>query len=99
MGVYIRGMEMPKNDEFITVYSSGTVLKTKVLYNEKCTEYLQIGKAKEAAEVPDHGRLIDAEKLKEKWSHKNLDLFSQGWGFLHDLNQAETVIPASGGDE
>jgi hypothetical protein len=44
--------------------------------------------------LPPHGRLIDADALKDKWTHKDLDLFSQGWGWLRDLNQAPAIIPA-----
>ena len=47
-------------------------------------------------EVPEpHGRLGDLDALKDKWTHKDLDLFSQGWSWLRDLNQAPTIIPAS----
>jgi len=90
MGVYIKGMEMPENCTFCEMW-----------YNIDCHPYQGISPPKSRpdhcplVEVPKHGRLIDADKMKEKWSHKNLDLFGQGWGFLHDLNQAKTVIPAS----
>lgn len=56
MGVYIKGMEMPKGIEMIVVFSDGTV--------HKCLpgmrNYVEKGIA---IPVPPHGRLIDADAL------------------------------------
>lgn len=83
MSVLINGMEMPADGchHIICIYADGTVATGR-------REYRAIPL------LDGHGRLIDADALKDKWTHKDLDLFSQGWGWLRDLNQAPTIIPA-----
>ena len=87
--ILIKGMEMPKYDEFIAIYSNGTAKKTKVLYNEECTEYLQIGKATEAIEIPKHGRLIDGD-----WAEREL-VFDYAFAAAKMVREMPTFIPAS----
>ena len=55
MGIYIKGMEMPKENELIEVriYPNG---KVSMVYDLKCE---QIATATEVSEP--HGRLIDAD--------------------------------------
>ena len=110
MGIYIPGIEMPKGHNYvtITIWSSGAA--SSVLFDRegvlrdfkdfKELKAVPVPEHKEikAVPVPPHGRCVDADALKDKWTHKDLDLFSQGWGWLRDLNQAPTVIPAEEGD-
>ena len=92
MSVLVKGMEMPKKGSWVTL---------RVFPDGQCFLYSWCGNDFDfmehltAVPVQTHGRLIDADALKDKWTHKDLDLFSQGWGWLCDLNQAPTVIPAS----
>ena len=53
-GVYITGMEMPKDDEilYLRITPSG---KVSIAMDLKCREIAR------ALPVPDHGRLIDAD--------------------------------------
>ena len=92
MGVYIKGMEMPLPGTFniIYIYSDGQV------HMPSWGKGMTPTNGVKAIPIQPHGRLIDADALKDKWTHRDLDLFSQGWSWLHDLNQAKTVIPASG---
>lgn len=97
MGVYIKGMEMPTEDEEIIVRidSSGTVM----------TEYaLPISWAK-AVPVPPHRRLIDADALKDV-QQADADFFkgSSDYGekcrydeainAVANIVNAPTIIPA-----
>ena len=85
MGVYIN-MEMPTDGGVILVYKiRGKFFAARAGKDELFP----------LVPVPPHGRLIDADAMKKKWTHKDLDLFSQGWCWLQDLNKAPTVIPAS----
>jgi hypothetical protein len=88
MGVYIRGMEIPKRTVLFCIHPDGKVFAD---LEGGWREY-------KAVPAPEHGRLIDADALKEKWTHRNLDLFAQGWGYLQDLNRAPTIIPAEEGE-
>ena len=67
MGVYIKGMEMPK-DGFITitVTSDGRVVGNSKKENGKF-EYLDNEDIAKAVPVPPHGRLIDADAEVEVW--------------------------------
>ena len=107
MGVYIKGMEMPK-DCLHCCFASGCSYCDG--YNDHCafepddikTDWdFAHGVFPETTPdwcplvpVSPHGRLIDADVLKEKWTHRDLDLFAQGWGYLQDLNRAPTILPA-----
>ena len=88
MGVYIRGMEMPKERESftLTIKYNGLVFDTET--------GIQVA---EAQEVPHHGRLIDADALK--WNYirirdDGIKEFSQ-----YGIDRAPTIIPAIEEDE
>ena len=87
----IKGVEMPKDKAVAVVIHPDGTAYTAEMFAGVCTEYLSDCTA---VPVPAHGRLIDADALKENWTHRDLDLFSQGWGYLKDLNRAPTIIPA-----
>lgn len=83
MGVYIKGMEMPKDGELlcINIQPDG-----KVCINLD----LECEKVGEAVHVPPHGRLIDLDAIpKEAWRGEKEDL-------VDELILAPTIIPASG---
>ena len=109
MGVYIKGMEMPKapNDCPFCDYEEGMCLAWLKVRGDDCIrncyKYPDMGKRFPdfcpLIEVPDHGRLIDADNLKK--SHcvectlypdrclgENCD-----WGSIYHLEHAKTVIP------
>lgn len=89
MSILIEGMEMPKDrPQLLWIYPNGKALTVQ--------SDVDPWKELQAVHIPPHGRLGDLDALKDKWTHKDLDLFSQGWSWLRDLNQAPTVIPASG---
>lgn len=60
MGIYIKGIDMPKNEDellSIHIYPNGKVTRQ---FDDKCNQIA------EAVEVTSpHGRLIDADKLKD----------------------------------
>ena len=96
-GIYIPGMEMPKDGEhpyWVTIHSDGIIE-----YNENKGQGWQTS---EAIPVPDHGDLIDRHNLKHKkitidydeWD----DTFDDGLLFTTGLiDNAPTIIPADKG--
>lgn len=96
-GIYIPGMEMPKKDEVISIYSDGTA------YRRSLALRLPISKSK-ALPVPEHGRLIDADELnkKPKKCFRVQDgAFPKSEWFIRasDLFDAPAIIPASTADK
>lgn len=90
MGVYIKGMEMPTNDDMaptaVWVYPNGYVIVFKD--NGNMRQYT------EAIPVPAHGRLIDADALVSDLIFPT-EQFKRGFCALMD--DAPTVIPAEEG--
>ena len=70
MGIYIKGMEMPKTDFVdIRIFPNGKAENARL-----STATMSIGtnpyyKTFNVVEVPPHGRLIDADALKEEWKN------------------------------
>ena len=86
MGVYIKGMEMPKKQTTFTVFPNGYV----AVYDALDTF---IGEAR-VIPVPSHGRLVDGDELFKEFERK-------AWYDNADRDIAEdilldapTVIPA-----
>ena len=103
MSIYIQGVEMPKccaECDIEGYYENSYGMKYGFFcplgYKEYTEDTRDVKRLDNCplTHVPEHGDLIDRNALKDKWTHKDLDLFSQGWGWLRDLNQAPTVIPA-----
>lgn len=95
-GIYIRGMEMPKDGyRTITVRSDGLVLliASKESGKDKRTEAGTICVIGNAIPVPDHGRLISAELLKADFTGNFVEAYPTGlvWAMIDD---APTIIPA-----
>lgn len=95
-GIYIHGMEMPKGlGKTITIYPDGMV---RVWVNNKGSgERLQ----QRAVPVPQHGRLIDADRLAEE-QEENVAAWDDGLitaedcieSLMMQLECAPTIIPA-----
>lgn len=86
--ILIRGMEMPKGDNTIsiTIFSNG---KVSLAHDKEYAEYAEAVLLSEG-----HGRLIDADVLKENlrtvefWNGSELIVSEQ------DINDALTIVPA-----
>ena len=108
MAILIKGMEIPKccdDCKFVcwsNLHQTGScyLLDSDQCFDDYSTEYrTRRSEHCPLIEVPEpHGRLGDLDALKDKWTHKDLDLFSQGWIWLRDLNRAPTIIPSSDGE-
>lgn len=60
-GIYITGIEMPKDKAIaVVIHPDGTAYSAE-MFAGVCTEYLADCTA---VPVPDHGRCVDADKLK-----------------------------------
>ena len=86
MGVYIKGMEMPENGwKHIMVTSDGKAYRFEdFTAGNTATRY-------EAVEVPQHGRLIDADILE---THEYYDGEWQEVVYKDDIDNVPTVIPS-----
>lgn len=90
MSVLIKDMEMPTERESfnLTIKYNGTVLDTET--------GMQIA---EAHELPTHGRLIDADALREDWLENGENEYVYDTNaFLDSLDAAPTIIPAEEGE-
>ena len=89
MGVYIKGMKMPKPGVYtceLGVLDDNTaVLTIYTPINEPQKSYTLIP-------VPEHGRLIDADVMKTRI---NCDNDSLKRAYIDWIDAQETIIPAS----
>ena len=107
MGIYIKGMEMPKDD--VTAYCEIIISNNyigngciQMLAHDAQTNEL-IG---EAIELPPHGRLIDADALIEAVPPTNVDIFENcrrcelldQEQVIDLINDAPTIIESEGED-
>lgn len=83
MGVYIKGMEMPKSFKDIRIYADGRIVsKSLYMYGEEIAT---------AVPVPPHGDLIDRDALMDS----DGDLWDGMWGWSGvQIANAPTIIPA-----
>ena len=92
MGVYIKGMEMPKRGEsclVITITPDGEVYKN--VYDAS----FRVNQLGEAVPVPPHGRLIDADAF-EDFIRKDWDK-NDHW-IADVVYSRPTIIPAEEGE-
>ena len=100
MGVYIKGMEMPKEGSWTTVriYPDGTCPVPN--WQGDCT----LIKGTKAVPVPPHGGLGDLDALKERITKR---LYSSNHGSMAEayyaalidlIDTAPTIIPAEEGE-
>lgn len=114
MGVYIHGMEMPKNCGECFAYKAELSQEKKVIYvccftrEEYVPNENRVGTDCPLIAVPPHGRLIDADaeiarvqNLYNKAVAKDPEMgcVSVYEGEIAVLKLAPTIIPASGGKE
>ena len=88
MSVLVKGMEMPKDDEMlcINIYPDGRVCIDMDL---KCKPVAQ------AVGLPPHGRLIDADALRDKWIWGDTDRLGHTECVeVIDIDNAPTIIEA-----
>ena len=83
--IVIRNIEMPKDKQYsLTIFPNGRIIQhwDGVVFGET-----------KAVELPPHGRLIDADKLKKKMG----DFFSTGSevGYMWLVDDAPIVLEAS----
>lgn len=83
MGIYIKGVEMPTDGDGILIDWHGNV---SIIGDE-----IKDVPTAHAVELPPHGRLIEAERLKEVF-HRNV---ASGEAFDQLIDIAPTIIPAS----
>lgn len=90
MGVYIKGMDMPKKGDTVTITICGDGLVFE--------EWKEPGSVFKAVPVPPHGRLIDGD-IAEVISFEEADAegkdFADGVLYAADfISQMPTIIPA-----
>lgn len=98
-GIYIPSVGIP-TEGFITVTitSDGRVVGNSQKINGKF-EYLDNKDIASAIPVPDHGRLVDGDKIVEGCKDKEGRYFSQFAAAIGEtVEAAPTIIPASKGE-
>ena len=87
MSILIRGLEMPKEGTVIAIYKLDGKFFASVHGTELCP----------LVPVPPHGRLIDADALKNK-HHWTDDFYETEYVEVEDIDAAPTIIPAEEGE-
>ena len=99
-GVYIKGMAMPTDCIHCRFRGFGGIQNEKVVcsFTGRNAFINTVERFDDCplVPVPDHGRLIDADALKENWfltelGNKVIE--------VQEIDAAPTIIPASGGKE
>lgn len=107
MGIYVNGIEMPKEpDEMIelAIFGDGKTLKTGESWRSPVDGKCYYGPSEDmntysALTVPSHGRLIDADSLMKKIEHDTLLSAVFEKTMRRYLHNAPTIIPADEGEE
>ena len=82
MSILIKGMNLPKEEVAVIIYSDGEVR------TEGWEKY-------SAVEVPEHGRLIDADAFREDWLYNGANEYVYNTNSVLDsIDNEPTVIPA-----
>ena len=89
MGIYIKGMEMPKEDtKVLMIFPDGNV---RIWGTD-----IDADKWAEAIEVPTpHGRLIDADVLIERYK-PDMNRQIYGGNFIFDIEHMPAIIESEG---
>lgn len=100
-GIYIPGMEIPKDKGIALVLRPDASVGLYTVHSGML--YSELGE-RQAIPVPNHGRLIDADRLDKaigeevhecEWDNASFSGY-RVWDLLDD---APTIIPADGGAE
>jgi len=85
MGLYIHGMKLPPKGKvkMLVLFDDGVLLDNADGQNQWM-----------AIELPPHGRLIDADALKNK-HHWTDDFYETEYVEVEDIDAAPTIIPAA----
>ena len=100
MGVYIKGIEMPKENEGIEllIRNDGTVDGVKIIFSnddDELTTLIEMEKTK-ATYVPEpHGRLIDERVAYDKIAEQETGYYMDMDGVDKGLQDTPTVIEGS----
>lgn len=110
MSIIIPGVELPPIDEYLHLRIDGNgYVSMQISENQYICDLYDTDK--KAVELPPHGRCIDADKLGKsvqtqaeivrKWGIDELteiaDLIEKG--FLQEVENADTIIPADPADK
>lgn len=90
MSILIKGMEMPKSFKDIRIYADGRIVsKSLYKYGEEIAT---------AFPVPPHGRLVDADGMRDEWliNGENEYVYDTN-AFLESIDNQPTVISAEHG--
>lgn len=110
MSIIIPGVELPPIDEYLHLRIDGNGYVSAQISADECICFLADTDRK-AIEIPPHGRCVDADKLGKsvqtqaeivrKWGFDELteiaDLIEKG--FLQEVENADTIIPADPADK
>ena len=97
MGVYIKGMEMPTrcmDCPFMVSRDNDDCILQSDEANANFKDWDEMKASCPLVLVPPHGRLIDADALKEEF--ENL-VYQDNW-YYNALRHAPTIIPAEEGE-
>lgn len=89
-GIYIPGMEMPKEDAVICIFPDGTVQKRAI----KFSTLYEVLERNRATHVPDHGDLVSRDWLKKQGYFFPCAIGSEYAIPLRALREAPTIISA-----
>jgi len=101
MSILIKSMEMPKTESevlIIAIKSDGSVYPVRIDGDGQPMVFPNEEMKNCAVPVPPHGRLIDADALKDLYHYNTHDSdIDKAWtcNIRRSLDNAPTVIPAS----
>lgn len=101
MGVYIKGMEMPKHCmdcPFMVSRDGDDCILQSAEANENFESWEQMKAGCPLVPIPPHGRLIDADEMRDEWliNGENEYVYDTN-AFLESIDNQPTVIPAEFG--
>jgi hypothetical protein len=101
MSILIKGMEMPKEGEYIKIHANG--LAVKIIYDEskmKSVPKNGLGYYAKAVPVPEHGDLVDRREAIIDANERAYDFWlsdDEVNATIQFLKEQPTIIPAEEG--
>ena len=93
-GIYIPDMEMPKDITLLAISPDGTV---DVISGQPDLSWKTL--KQKATSVTPHGRLIDADAMRQDWLENGENEYVYDTNsFLDSIDNAPTIIPAEKGE-